>query len=137
MELHSLLLYQHHCYEKDWPTCVSVYKGHKDHYSLLFWAYFHVGLRLERSTIVNDFEFYHVIYTHHGKNLIWFMSSMRDQKNIAMTYYGYPILIKIVYFCFTFFLQNILVLSQKVGKTLTSIYCHYCHFFQLPLKNWR
>ena len=74
MELHSLLLYQHHCYKKDWPTCVSVYKGHKDHYSLLFWTYFHVGLRLYRSSIVYDFECYHVIYTDHEKNTIYYNS---------------------------------------------------------------
>ena len=34
-----------------------------------------------------------------------------------------------------FSLQKLLILYQKLSKTLSSIYCHYCHFFQLPLKN--
>ena len=33
-----------------------------------------------------------------------------------------------------FSLQKLLILYQKLSKTLSSIYCHYCHFFQLPLK---
>ena len=36
-----------------------------------------------------------------------------------------------------FSLQKLLILYQKLSKTLSSIYCHYCHFFQLPLKIWR
>ena len=40
-------------------------------------------------------------------------------------------------FLFYISLQKLFLLYQKLSKTLFSIYCHYCHFFQLPLKNWR
>ena len=34
-------------------------------------------------------------------------------------------------FLFYISLQKLLILYQKLSKTLSSIYCHYCHFFSI------
>ena len=56
------------------------------------------------------------IQTMKKHNLLWLMTSMRDHKNIDTTYIS---------------LQKLLILYQKLSKTLSSIYCHYCHFLSI------